>query len=141
MPPDDARAGMLSRRGALTAMLTGLGGVLALSACGPGDAAPPSGSATDDLRIGLTEWAVSVPQAVAVPGTATLTVTNAGASRHRLVVEGTQGRWRSPLLGPGDRAVLRVRTAPGEVLALGCDVEGHGAHAVVPALRVADGEP
>lgn len=136
MRAGDGEPLMLSRRGMLTSAFGMIGAAIVLPGCGAEPAAPPRGPASSDIRIGLTEWAVSVPSVVAVAGSVGLTVTNAGASRHRLVAEGEGGQWVSPLLDPGEVAEMEILTVAGEVIALGCDVEGHDAHGVAAALRV-----
>lgn len=125
-----------SLAGAMAAMLV-------LAGCGihADRAALPSGPPASEIRIGLTEWAVAVPDVTAAVGDVVLIVTNTGASSHRLVVEGELGRWSTPLIPPGDTHSLEIRTATGESISLGCDVRGHDAHGPHDALTVAVGAP
>jgi hypothetical protein len=119
--------------GALTVVLL-LGGV----GCA-GSPAPERGvvEAADQLRVGLTEWSVETGPAVAAVGHVTLVVTNTGATAHDLVVHGTRGTWRTPVLAPGERADVAIETAAGESLHLECTVTGHHAQGMHAELRVA----
>jgi hypothetical protein len=87
--------------------------------------APTDLAPVDALRVGLTEWTVVVPRTPVTPGEVRLEVTNVGATAHDLVVTGTRGTWRTPLLDPGESSTLVVETADAEVLHLECRVAGH----------------
>lgn len=126
---------------ALTA-LAGAAGCTSSSAVGAsggdsGVAAP----ATAVARVGLTDFAVAARPAAVTPGEVELAVTNAGATAHDLVVTGTAGEWRTPVLRPGERATLRVVARAGEQLELWCSVAGHDAAGMRGPLAVATAEP
>ncbi len=119
--------------------------LLLATGCGAQDASrgavPADASATAApvarLRVGLTEWTIEKSAALARPGRVQLTVTNAGATRHDLVVRGRLGEWHTRELRPGQQQVLVVRGRRGESLALWCAEPGHRAQGMHTALRVA----
>ena len=77
------------------------------------------------VRIGLTEWSVVTgPQRFAA-GSVTALVTNAGSTTHDLRIEGPRVAVQTRLLRPGQQAVLRFTTRPGQALRLWCTVPGH----------------
>jgi hypothetical protein len=103
-------------------------------ACTPSTDATAQGAASE-IRVGLTEWAIQTGDVLAAPGELTMVVTNTGATRHDLVVDGRAGTWRTPMLDPGERHHLTVRAEAGEQLRLTCTVTGHhaqGMHAELP---------
>ena len=121
-------------RGALVlalALLTTTG--CAAPADGPAVDAPPAASA----RVGLTDFAVTSRPVAVLPGSVRLDVTNAGATVHDLVVRGSSGEWRTPVLRPGEAAQLEIRAEPGERLELWCSVTGHDAAGMRSHLTVA----
>jgi hypothetical protein len=115
-----------------------LSGLLVLggAACArPSDAGMQPLEVVDELRVGLTEWSIETGPVEAVAGDVAVVVTNTGGTEHDLIVHGRHGTWRTPMLAPGERFELLVRTAPGEQLHLECTVTGHhaqGMHAEVP---------
>lgn len=102
-------------------------------------AAEVSGPPSSEVRIGLTEWSIHTGGATAAPGDVELVVTNAGGTVHDLVVEGERGSWRTPMIDPGGRTTLEIKTAPGETLALDCSVPGHHENGMHGTLKVAAG--
>lgn len=117
-------------------------GILAVAGCG-GPArsdvpVPAHGPPVGRVRVGLVEWAVETSSHRVLPGRVRLTVTNAGATTHDLVVSGLLGSWSTPDLAPGQQARLTVRARPGEVLRLWCSMRGHrteGMHTTLSASR------
>jgi hypothetical protein len=111
-----------------------------LSGCGgSNDSTPVHSPPSDEIRIGLTEWAIANGNAQAAPGDVRLLVTNTGATRHDLVVTGEYGTWATPYLHPGEQHELHIRVAGGEELALTCSLTGHhtqGMHANLPAAEI-----
>jgi uncharacterized cupredoxin-like copper-binding protein len=57
---------------------------------------------------------------------------------HDLVVAGEHRSWRTPVLAPGERYELRVRTVAGEIVRLDCTVTGHHAQGMHTELSVGD---
>ncbi|GGH48013.1 cytochrome c-type biogenesis protein CcmH [Microbacterium album] len=106
------------------------------TAAGAGGAGQRSAPDRSELRVGLIEWAVEVDADSVRAGEVTVVVTNAGASAHRLVVEGVAGHWETPLLHPGESHELTIRTEEGETLTMGCSVRGHEAHGPRELVRV-----
>ena len=112
---------------------------LGLSGCGgpaSSEATGASQAPARHVRVGLTEWNVAVSSARVLPGRVRLTVTDAGATEHDLVVAGALGSWSTPDLAPGQRARLWVRARPGEVLRLWCSRPGHRAQGMHTTLAV-----
>lgn len=84
--------------------------VICLTGCSDTHTSAPADLASvDALRVGLTEWMVVVPRTPVTPGEVRLEVTNVGATAHDLVVTGTRGTWRTPLLDPGRAALSSWR--------------------------------
>lgn len=134
------------RRRAIRAVLVVPALVLPLAGCGgtaqPAGRPAPGGttaaeSAPRDLRVGLTEWTITLAGDTVAAGRIRLQVTNAGGTTHDLVVEGQAGEWHSDELRPGERDRLRVVGRPGETLELWCDEPGHEAQGMHTTLRVA----
>lgn len=120
------------------AALAGAAGCASSSPAGaPGGDSTVAAPAAAVARVGLTDFAVAARPAAVTPGEVELTVTNAGATAHDLVVTGTAGRWRTPVLRPGERATLRVVARAGEQLELWCSVAGHDAAGMRGPLPVA----
>lgn len=118
--------------------------LLLLAGCAQGHGqAPPSQAqaqqvaehAVSEVRVGLTEWTIVTSAALVRPGRVRLVVTNTGATEHDLDVQGRAGHWETPVLDPGQRATLVVRTRPGETLALWCAEPGHRAQGMHTVLR------
>lgn len=87
------------------------------------------------LNIGLTEWSIETGPVQAAAGNVTMNVTNAGGTRHDLVIHGSEGSWATPLLDPGETYELSIATTAGEQLKLSCTVTGHhsqGMHTELP---------
>lgn len=104
----------------------------------PAETAPTRVS--DDVRIGLNEWNIETGPVRAASGDVRLQVTNAGATAHDLVVTGVLGSWATPVLAPGERYELRIRTASGEHLDLVCTLTGHHSQGMHTQLAV-EGRP
>lgn len=117
--------------------------VLLLAGCGSSTVEPSAGAGDgavrDELRVGLTEWAVETGGVTAAVGEVTLQVTNAGGTAHDLVVTGEEGSWRTPVLRTGEQAELVVTTVAGEVLLLDCSLTGHHAQGMWTTLQVEAG--
>ena len=115
--------------------------ILLTPGCAATEQHAPSSStdiaAVDVLRVGVLEWSVETDASSVVAGTVTMVVTNTGASRHRILVDGQLGRWETPLLDPGATHELEIRTSAGEILVIGCTVTGHDAHAPTDLIQVA----
>jgi hypothetical protein len=115
----------------LGTLVVGLCGLVCLSGCsehGSDLGAAPASShpsrPAHALRVGLTEWTISLAPTVAAPGRVTLSVTNAGGTEHDLVVSGRDGSWATRDLAPGQRARLVVRGRAGERLHLWSSLPG-----------------
>ena len=104
-------------------------GPFALLGCATGGpAAPPSPEAapTAVQRIGLTEWDVVTERRPLLPGQVELSVTNAGAAPHDLVVDADGERiGATRVLGSGEQASLRLTVPSDARLTLWCSVPGH----------------
>lgn len=109
-----------------------------LSGCAVSTHASPAetGSPVHVLRVGLVEWAVQVQARPLAAGLATFLVTNAGTTRHDLRVAGPTGAVQTPLLPPGQSAVLHMRVTAGERLTLWCTVPGHRAQGMYTKIMV-----
>lgn len=94
--------------------------------------------AVDVLRVGVLEWSVEADASSVIAGTVTVMVTNTGASRHRILIDGALGEWETPLLDPGATHELEIQTSAGEILVIGCTVTGHDAHAPTELIHVAE---
>jgi hypothetical protein len=77
------------------------------------------------IRVGLSEWTITLAPTTARAGRITLTVTNAGGTGHDLVVAGRDGSWATKELEPGQHTTLVVRGSAGERLHLWCSIPGH----------------
>jgi hypothetical protein len=77
------------------------------------------------IRVGLSEWTITLAPATARAGRITLTVTTAGGTGHDLVVAGRDGSWATKELEPGQHTTLVVRGRAGERLHLWCSIPGH----------------
>lgn len=110
-----------------------------LSGCAVSTHASPAvtGLPAHVLRIGLVEWAVQVQARPLAAGLATFLVTNAGTTRHDLRAAGPAGAVQTPLLAPGQSAVLHMRVTAGERLLLWCTVPGHRAQGMHAKIMVA----
>ena len=92
-------------------------------ACAPPAPAVPQ-TASNDVRVGLTEWDVIASATAVSAGQLRLTVTNAGTTAHDLRVAGaTRGGTR--LLAPGESQKVTLDVAVSGTLQLWCDVAGH----------------
>ena len=110
-------------------LCSALGGLTSCAADRSNGAAPAvagrSARPSHSVRVGLSEWTITLAPAVALAGRITLTVTNAGGTGHDLVVAGRDGSWATKELAPGQRARLVVLGRAGERLHLWCSVPGH----------------
>lgn len=89
-----------------------------------GPAPPVRQAASNDIRVGLTEWDVVASATGVSAGQLRLTVTNAGTTAHNLRVAGaTKGGTR--LLAPGESQKVMLNVAVSGTLQLWCDVTGH----------------
>lgn len=116
---------------------------LVLSACGSGSGAHssapvPSGPPTNELRVGLLEYRLALSAGALVPGSVSITATNAGATGHDLRLrQGDQVLGATAVLSPGQREVLRVDVQPGRLVRLDCTVGGHAEAGMHATLEVA----
>lgn len=112
---------------------------LLLPACGGSPATgPPEGPPVRELRIGLTEYDLTLSAAAVLPGPVTLTVTNAGSARHDVRLRrGSVTLGASRVLRPGQSQTLTVQVPPGGPVALDCTVPGHVAAGMTGRLDVA----
>lgn len=118
------------------AVLLGGCGSAPPSVAHPGSHARPAAEhAALAVRVGLTEWTIVTSTSFVRPGRVSLHVTNTGATEHDLEVQGRAGRWKTPVLDPGQQATLSVRARPGETLALWCTEPGHRAQGMHTVLR------
>jgi hypothetical protein len=88
------------------------------------------------LRVGLTEWSISVSEQTVPAGRLVVRVTNVGGTEHDLTVDDRAGHWQTAALAPGRRATLVVRVAAGDTIALGSKEPGqiHPMHATLRAV-------
>lgn len=122
---------MMSRRRLLVALVA----VAGLGGCRPAETITPQGSASEVLRVGVGEWDIETAGARLIPGRVQFVVSNVGATRHDVVIEGSEGQWSTPILAPGEQHELTAKVRPGDMLQLRCTVashHGHGDPAVVP---------
>lgn len=92
------------------------------------------------LSIGLTEWSIETGPVQAAEGPVLITVTNAGATKHDLIVIGKEGKWATPILPPGGKHKLSITARAGEQLKLVCTLTGHhdqGMRAEIPVTELA----
>ncbi|MFC7402806.1 hypothetical protein [Citricoccus sp. GCM10030269] len=115
--------------GLCVGLMAGLVGLTACSATEPIDAGQHAGQhtgqAVSELRLGLTEWSIETGGVRLSPGTVTVQVTNTGGTRHDVVIQGEEGTWASPVLGPGQRHDMTITAVAGEELELVCTLTGH----------------
>lgn len=125
------------RKRALAVVLALIG--LLAAGCGvSNEVVGPVGEPGAEVPVGLTEWAIVLGETGPAPGPVMLVVTNAGGTVHDLVVEGRLGRWRTPMLGPGESHELQITAAAGEALHLECTVPGHHGQDMHLYLKVHD---
>lgn len=106
---------------------------------GVSSAPSADGSAASELRLGLTEWGIETGGVRLRPGVVQVRVLNAGGTRHDVVITGKEGRWASPVLGPGEMHLMEITAAPGEQLDLVCTLTGHEAQGMHTSIRVDEG--
>lgn len=112
---------------------------LLLAACGTSAGeSSAAGRATDELRLGLTEWSVETGGVRLLPGEVRVTVTNAGGTRHDVVIHGEEGSWASPVLDPGESHDMVITTVPGEKLHLVCTLTGHESQGMHTGIDVVE---
>jgi hypothetical protein len=108
--------------------LVALPAVLLLAGCGQTSTAGVQRTADHPaghhVKVGLTEWQIDLAPTRALAGRVTLTVTNAGATEHNLVVQAGAHRWALPALSPGQHRQLVVRAPAGATLQLSSDQPG-----------------
>jgi plastocyanin len=111
--------------------------LLALAGCGGAEPAP-AGPPTDELRVGMQEYAFQLSARSLVPGPVTVVVTNAGSAAHDVVLEQDDVEiGRSDVLSPGERQTLAVQVDAGSPVHLTCTLTGHaeaGMHAAVDVV-------
>lgn len=105
--------------------------------CSPA-AQPTMGPPNDTARIGLTEWDIISSARAFADGMITLEITNAGATTHDVRVASGDLERASPMLAPGDTAVLTIETQAGGEVLLWCGVPGHRQQGMERRLPVAD---
>lgn len=114
---------------------------LVLVACGTGTQSStpaPSGPPTSDLRVGLLEYRLALSSGTLLPGTVTVTATNAGSTGHDLRLrQGDRVLGNTAVLSPGGSEVLRVDVQPGEPVRMDCTVGGHAQAGMHATLSVA----
>lgn len=110
---------------------------LVLAACGVPDTAATS-VASDEVRVGLTEWEVVASATAVSPGRLRVTVTNSGATAHDLHVAGAADG-TVPVLAPGERRTVTVDVASAGALRLWCGLPGHRAQGMELVLPVSAG--
>lgn len=124
----------------LQRLAVGATGAMALSACGePRTVTPPeTGADPGAIEMVASEYRFD-PSVLRTPrpGTVGLAVVNAGGDDHALAIAGPKGERVSALLGPGRRAVLRIRL-PAGTYKLYCPVDDHQRRGMVGRLRVAE---
>lgn len=115
-----------------------LAAVLVLAGCGSAaqSSAPvPSGPPTSELRVGLLDYRLALSGGTLLPGTVSVTATNAGSTGHDLRLrQGDRVLAATAVLPPGGGETLRVDVQPGEPVRLDCTVGGHaeaGMHAML----------
>ncbi len=116
-------------------MLTAL--LLVAGAC-TGAASDRTGPPAAQARVGLIEWEITTSAEVLDDGSVSLKVTNAGATAHDLRVTGAGVDMATPLLAPGDSAMLTLDVDAGDELTLWCGVPGHRQQGMERRLLVAD---
>ena len=111
--------------------------VLAMTACNPAPDAAPAGEPAEDLRVGLTDFAISVSAGGVAAGEVDLQVTNAGATAHDLRIEGETLTVAIPTLEPGATTTTTVDTAGSPTLTLWCTLPGHRRQGMETTIDVA----
>jgi hypothetical protein len=86
---------------------------------------PVTGPPTDSIRIGLVEWDITTSSTAAADGVVTFEVTNAGTTTHDLRISDGITEQATPVLAPGETAILSLRTDAGTDLELWCSLPGH----------------
>lgn len=120
----------------LVALLTATG---LLAGCGGGEpAGPPDGPPVRELRIGLTEYDLTLSAGAVLAGPVTLTVTNAGSARHDVHLQRLgESIGTSRVLRPGESQTLTVQVPPGGPIELECTLPGHIEAGMATELDVA----
>lgn len=107
-------------------MIRRLAAVLALAAIAcAGAATDRAGAPATSARIGLVEWEITTSAAVLSQGEVFLRVTNAGTTTHDLRVSGAGTQAATPLLAPGESAILSLQVDKSDELILWCGLPGH----------------
>lgn len=124
---------------AVAAATAAVAALILLTGCSASSTPVPPTVPTDELRVGLAEWSITTSSSELRPGAVRLRVTNAGTTRHDLLVAGPGVRAHVPLLAPGATATLQLNAPVGVTLRLTCTVPGHysaGMHSTVavPAM-------
>jgi hypothetical protein len=99
-------------------------------------AASGSAQPSSTLRVGLVEWGIVTSAPSLLAGSDQLAVTNAGTTPHDLHISGVGVRIHSPLLVPGAKTTVTIRTLAATVLTLTCDVPGHEAAGMHSTISV-----
>ena len=94
---------------------------------------PPSTTA----RIGLVEWDITSSATALAAGSVTLDVTTAGTTTHDLKISGEIAKKATPMLAPGETAVINFRADAGDHIVLWCSVPGHRQQGMERRLQIA----
>jgi uncharacterized cupredoxin-like copper-binding protein len=76
------------------------------------------------VKVGESEWKISLPQTTFSPGTYSFDVSNDGKVEHDLTVQGPGGKEATPLIPAGKTASVTVKLEPG-TYDFFCAVPGH----------------
>lgn len=96
-------------------------------------------AATTSVGTGLSEYRVALYRTTVRPGVVKFNVTNRGEDPHDLAVRNAKGRVVArlvPQVGPGGRAVLRVKLSTPGRYRLYCTIGDHAARGMRATLRV-----
>jgi hypothetical protein len=99
-----------------------------------------TGPPVAEQRVGLGEWDIRTEQRPLAAGPVELTVTNTGAAPHDLVLEQGTTRAATPVLRPGESAVLTAVLDGGRPVLLLCSVAGHRTQGMELELPVVPAE-
>lgn len=97
-------------------------------------AAVPSTS----VGVGLDEFTLAAYRRTAVPGIVKFNITNLGEDQHDFALRTAKGRIvaRTPVILPGERAVLRVRLRTEATHTLVCTLADHEKRGMKTRIRI-----